>query len=75
MTLKEAIRKTETETGVKVKSVGDCRDRWVFDLDFGEPVLIGAVPCCYKDTGETSWFLPSEEPDVLLDAKPIPLPD
>ena len=75
MTLKEAIQKIEAETGLKVKAAGDCNDRWVFGLDFGEPVLIGVVPCCYKSTGEVGWFSPFDEPGLLSSAKPVPLPE
>ena len=75
MTFKNAIQKIEAETGLKVKSAGDCEDRWIFGLDFGEPVLIGVIPCCYKKTGEIAWFSPFEEPEILSNARPISMPD
>ena len=75
MTLKKALQKIEEETWLKVKTAGDYEDRWIFGLDFGEAVLIGVVPCCYKKSGEIAWFSPFEEPEVLANAQSVPLPE
>lgn len=75
MTLKEAVDKAEREFGKKVTAVSECSDRWIFEFDFGDCVLTGFVPCCYKSTGEIACFFPPDEPGLLKSAKPMPLPD
>ena len=75
MTLKEAVAKAEREFGKKVVAVSECDDRWFFEFDFGESVLTGFIPCCYKSTGEVGWFSPFDEPGLLSSAKPVPLPE
>ena len=75
MTLKEAVAKAEREFGKKVVAVSECDDRWFFEFDFGESVLTGFIPCCYKATGEIANFFPPSEPGLLSSAKPVPLPE
>ena len=71
MTLKEAVKKAEQETGGTVLFVDDCGDRWVFGFDFEEGATMGVVFCCFKDTGNFTHFFPPDEPDVLKRAKSI----
>lgn len=73
MTLKEAIRAAESILDCKVVEVGDCKDRWVFALDWQEGTLSSVVWCCYKESGEIGYFFPPDEPGVLKSAKKIPL--
>lgn len=74
MTLKEAVRKAESQLSGKVINVFDCDDRWVFEFDWEEGTLSSVVWCCYKSTGEIECFFPPDEPEILKSAKPVPLP-
>ena len=75
ITLKDAINKAEKEVGGKILTVDDCDDRWVFGFDFEADAQTGVVFCWFKDTREFRDFFPPDEPNVLLRAKPIELPD
>ena len=75
MTLEDAIKKAEQETGGTVLFVDDCDDRWVFGFDFEADSTMGIVFCCFKNTGKFTHFFPPNEPDVLKRAKPIKLGD
>lgn len=75
MNLKKAIQKAEIETGGKVLYVNDCGDRWIFGFDFEVDAQTSVIFCCFKDTGEFTDFFPPDEPDVLLRAKPVTLPN
>lgn len=75
MILKEIIEKAEQEVGGKVIWLGECNDRWILGFDFEENALTSVVWCCYKDTGEISYFFPPDEPGLLKSAKTVLLPD
>ena len=49
MTLEDAIKKAEQETGGTVLFVDDCDDRWVFGFDFEADSTMGIVFCCFKN--------------------------